>query len=348
MNVVMTFLEGLASFLSPCTLPLVPVYVAYFAAEDRSKASAFARSLAFVLAFAIVFVTLGAFAGSVGRVLAAHRTAVRAACGVMMSVLGLGYLGWFRLPLGGSRRIRPVTGLVSAFLFGLAFALGLTPCVGAFLAAALLQAAAEGTALKGTMLLAAYSAGLGVPFVLSALLIVRLKGAFALVKAHYRALNACCGIFLVAAGAWLAGGELVPFLRPPSAPDGREGVLVTDEKQKEVKMEITLTAENFEAEVLRSGQPVLVDFWAPWCGPCQMLAPVLAEIAEERKGELKVGKVNVDDCPDLAARYGVMSIPAVFLFRNGQVVAQAVGYMSKEELQERVLRTFASPQGGMF
>ena len=209
MNVVMTFLEGLASFLSPCTLPLVPVYVAYFAAEDRSRASTFARSLAFVLAFALVFVTLGAFAGSVGRLLSAHRTEVRVACGGLMAVLGLGYLGLFRLPLAGNRRSRPVTGLVSAFLFGLAFALGLTPCVGAFLAAALLQAAAEGTALKGTFLLAAYSVGLGVPFVLSALLIARLKGAFAFVKAHYRVLNALCGVFLVLAGAGLAGCELV-------------------------------------------------------------------------------------------------------------------------------------------
>ena len=338
MNVIMTFLEGLASFLSPCTLPLVPVYVAYFAAEDRSKASTFARSLAFVLAFALVFVTLGAFAGSFGRLLAAHRAAVRVSCGVLMAVLGLGYLGLFRLPLAGNRKSRPVTGLVSAFLFGLAFALGLTPCVGAFLAAALLQAAAEGTVLKGTALLAAYSAGLGVPFVLSALLIARLKGVFAFVKAHYRVLNAVCGGFLILAGAWLSGGELVRTAHAGPKDGGQKGVQVNNNESKEVKMEITLTAENFEAEVLKSEKPVLVDFWAPWCGPCRMLGPVLSEIAEERKGELKVGKVNVDDCPDLAARYGVMSIPAVMLFRNGQVAAQAVGFMPKDELLSTLLR----------
>ena len=331
-SILLTFAEGLASFLSPCTLPMVPVYVAYFSVRDRTKASAFARSLAFVLAFTLVFVAMGAFAGSLGQLLSAHRTAVRIACGVLMAVLGAGYLGLFKLPFSGSRGARPVTGLVSAFLFGLAFALGLTPCVGAFLASALLQAAAEGTALKGVLLLVAYSAGLGVPFVLSALLIARLKGLFNFVKAHYRLINGLCGGFLILAGVWLAvGGSLSARF---SKVNNRGDV----PKQEEVKMEITLTAENFEAEVLKSDKPVIVDFWATWCGPCRMLGPVLAEIAEEKKDVLKVGKVNVDDCPELAARYGVMSIPAVFLFRNGQVAAQAVGYMPKDQLLSTLLK----------
>ena len=90
--------------------------------------------------------------------------------------------------------------------------------------------------------------------------------------------------------------------------------------------ELTLTRENFEEEVLRGDLPVLVDFWATWCGPCRMLAPVIAEIAEAHEGVLKVGKVNVDEQPELATAYRVESIPTVFLFRNGEIAAKAVGF----------------------
>ena len=103
--------------------------------------------------------------------------------------------------------------------------------------------------------------------------------------------------------------------------------------EKEATMEITLTKANFEAEVLKSDKPVLVDFWAPWCGPCRMLAPVLAEIAAEKGDKIKVGKVNVDEEPDIAAKYGISGIPALLLFKNGQVAGTSVGFKPKPELE---------------
>ena len=106
-----------------------------------------------------------------------------------------------------------------------------------------------------------------------------------------------------------------------------------NQKGKEQTMEITLTKTNFEAEVLKSDKPVLVDFWAPWCGPCRMLAPILAEIAEEKGDTIKVGKVNVDEEPELAAQYGITGIPAILLFKNGQVAATSVGFKPKSDLE---------------
>ena len=96
--------------------------------------------------------------------------------------------------------------------------------------------------------------------------------------------------------------------------------------------EITITAENFEAEVLKSDIPVLVDFWATWCGPCQMIGPVISEIAEEYAGKIKVGKKNVDEQMALAMQYQVASIPTLILFKNGEVAKRTMGAQPKENL----------------
>ena len=97
-------------------------------------------------------------------------------------------------------------------------------------------------------------------------------------------------------------------------------------------MEIELTNENFDAEVLQSELPVLVDFWATWCGPCMMLGPIVAEVAAEYAGRVKVGKVNVDNAPELGARYGITSIPALLLFRKGEVARTSVGFVKKADV----------------
>lgn len=96
--------------------------------------------------------------------------------------------------------------------------------------------------------------------------------------------------------------------------------------------EIKITRENFEREVLQSDKPVLIDFWAPWCGPCRMLSPVISEIAEEYKGNVKVGKVNVDEEEELAAIFRVSSIPLLVVMKDGKVVNSAVGVRPKEQI----------------
>ena len=97
-----------------------------------------------------------------------------------------------------------------------------------------------------------------------------------------------------------------------------------------------LTDQNFDAEVLKSNVPVLVDFWAEWCGPCKMMSPIVEEIANDFKGQLKVGKLNVDEAQELSAKFNVMSIPTFLLFKNGQPVEQIIGAMSKDQLIARV------------
>ena len=102
-------------------------------------------------------------------------------------------------------------------------------------------------------------------------------------------------------------------------------------------MEIKLTKDNFDAEVINSNIPVLVDFWAAWCGPCRMIAPVIESIAEKFDGRIKVGKVNVDEEPEISLEYNIASIPTVMIFKNGEEVSKSIGYSDEAEIEQLVL-----------
>ena len=215
MDYAVTFLEGVITFISPCLLPMLPIYLAYFAgdaahADEGGARRSLAGALAFVLGFTLVFTLLGAFAGSLGSLLVRYRRALEVVCGIVVIALGLNYLGVLRIP-GLERSLKPSvdpgTGsLWRALLFGMVFAVGWTPCVGTFLASALSLAASSASALKGVALLACFSAGLGLPFVLSAVLIEELQAAFSWIKEHYRAVELVSGILLIAVGVLMASG----------------------------------------------------------------------------------------------------------------------------------------------
>jgi len=212
MQYIITFLEGIISFLSPCMLPMLPLYLSYFAGGQAEKKHVFLRALSFVLGFTLVFSLLGLFAGTLGALLGRYRTAVNIVCGAAVICFGLGYLEVIPLRFfKGMKSGREAGSVLSAFVFGMIYSVSLTPCIGAFLGSALMLAASGGGALRGLTLLLLYSLGLGIPFVLSAVLIDRLRGAFSFVKRHYRILNLVCGIFLICMGAVMALGWMNRF-----------------------------------------------------------------------------------------------------------------------------------------
>ena len=212
MQYLVSFLEGIITFISPCLLPMLPIYISYFAGGgERTVKRTLKGALGFVMGFTLVFVAMGALAGTVGSFLARYQTAVNILCGAVVILFGLNYLGILKFNLFRGRGHDLDTddmGFFSALLFGVIFSVGWTPCVGAFLGSALMLASQQGSVVQGTVMLLCYSAGLGVPFLLSAVLIDQLKGAFNWVKTHYDIINKVCGIALILVGAAMATGTL--------------------------------------------------------------------------------------------------------------------------------------------
>lgn len=221
MQYILLFLEGIITFISPCILPMVPVYISYFMGAEGEKGKknrTLINALFFVVGFSSVFTLLGVAAGSVGLFLNSHMRIINLVCGLVMIIFGLNFMEVFKIgflnntykPKGEIKTNN--MGLLSALIFGMIFAVGWTPCVGPFLGSALMIATSANHAGEGALMLLIYSLGLGVPFLLSAALIEVLNGTFTVIKKHYKGIKIISGVLLIIIGLLMATGYLNKFL----------------------------------------------------------------------------------------------------------------------------------------
>lgn len=221
MQYLIVFLEGIVTFISPCILPMLPIYISYLAgnieADGRNDGPGSGRqigivvnAIGFVIGFSALFILLGAAAGTFGYFVAQHATLVNAVSGTVMIIFGLNFLGVVNIGFLNQTKHMDYKGDAKGFLpaiaFGFIFGISWSPCVGAFLGSALALAASSGTAAKGVVMLALYSAGLGIPFIMSALLLRQLTGAFAVIKKNYRPIMIASGLMLILMGIFTAIG----------------------------------------------------------------------------------------------------------------------------------------------
>ncbi len=224
MDYLILFLEGVITFISPCLLPMLPIYITYFIGDvqgdlenkNAKKLRALKNSAGFVLGFSIVFVLLGAAAGTVGRFLFEHQRLINIVTGAIIVLFGLSYLGVIKLAflnktIRAKNDVEPVK-FGKAVLFGMIFSIGWTPCVGTFLGSALLIATNSQTVLKGSMMLLSFSMGLGIPFMISAVLIDQMAGTLNFIKRNYKTINRIAGVFLIFIGLLMITGYFQQFL----------------------------------------------------------------------------------------------------------------------------------------
>ena len=208
MEYLLTFLEGLASFISPCLLPMLPIYVSYFMGEEETgKKKAIINSIGFVLGFTLVFLVLSIFASTVGHFISSYTKYIKIIFGIIIIILGLNYMEIFKLKIlnktKGIKLKDKKLNFVKACLFGILFSVSWTPCIGTFLSSALLLIAKEQELLKGILLMLLYSIGLGIPFIISVLLIEKLKEVFDFIKKNYKKVKIISGLILIVMGIYM-------------------------------------------------------------------------------------------------------------------------------------------------
>ena len=208
MDYILTFLEGIASFISPCLLPMVPIYISYFIGEDdNSNKKAILNSIGFVLGFTTVFLILSIFASKLGAILSSNIRYIKIFFGVVIILFGLNYMGILNIKFLNKSKTKNMNtknfNFIKAILFGILFSISWTPCIGTFLSSALLLIAKEQNILKGIILMLLYSIGLGIPFIISAILIEKLKSVFDFIKKHYDVIKRISGVILIGAGIYM-------------------------------------------------------------------------------------------------------------------------------------------------
>lgn len=201
MQYLFTFFEGVFAFVSPCILPMLPIFLAYISADEKQSLSKrFLNTLFFVLGFTAAFVLMGATAFSLGSFLTHYKSFLIKLAGVILVFFGFVYLDIINLSIGGKSAEKKSGGLLANFMFGVSYSFGWTPCLGAFLGSALALAGVQQTALQGMALLACFSLGLGVPFIIFSLLYEKLKGVTSFLKKHSQLIKYIGGGVLIAVG----------------------------------------------------------------------------------------------------------------------------------------------------
>ena len=212
MEYLITFLEGIIAFISPCMLPLLPIYISYFAGGEENNKKTIKNAIGFVLGFTVVFVLLGAFAGTLGSILVRYSKWINIIAGGIIVIFGLSYMGIIKLSFltksSNYEHKQKEPGFLSSVLFGIIFSIGWSPCVGAFLGSALMLAATSQESYKGILMLLSFSMGLGIPFIISALILDKLKGVFNFIKKNYTLINIISGILLILFGIAMMTGLL--------------------------------------------------------------------------------------------------------------------------------------------
>lgn len=204
MDFLLIFIEGVASFLSPCVLPMLPMYISYFAGQDKNLKRTIMNSLGFVLGFTIIFVLLGIFASTLGKVIISNIKYINIIFGSIIILFGMHYMGLLNIKIlnksKGMKKSRDNLSFFSAIIFGMIFSVCWTPCVGVFLSSALMMSATSANILKGGFMLLIYSIGLGIPFILTSIFLERLRNTFNTIKKHYNIINKIAGIILIING----------------------------------------------------------------------------------------------------------------------------------------------------